>query len=175
VRAVDNASKLRNRDAINARKRTCRAANPEATKAERKRSYAARRDVEILKMREYKAANNARIRAQARERYHTDIDAARTRQNAYLDANRGKARAWRMKRIAQQLSATPRWADMRAIEMIYAVAARVSSCMGIPHEVDHVVPLQGAIGRRRVVSGLHVEYNLRVVSRSANRMKSNQL
>lgn len=41
---------------------------------------------------------------------------------------------------------------------------------GIAHEVDHIYPLQG-----RNVCGLHVETNLRVITRSANRKKNNRV
>ena len=52
---------------------------------------------------------------------------------------------------------------------IYAEAKRLTEETGIPHEVDHEIPLKG-----RLVSGLHVLANLRVVTRAENRRKSNR-
>jgi hypothetical protein len=59
------------------------------------------------------------------------------------------------------------WADKTAIKAIYAEAARLTRETGVPHEVDHVVPVQG-----REVCGLHVENNLQIITREANRRKS---
>lgn len=66
--------------------------------------------------------------------------------------------------------AMPPWADVEAIRAIYDEARRLTTETGIPHEVDHEIPLLG-----RGVTGLHVEWNLRVVTRTENRRKSNRL
>lgn len=63
----------------------------------------------------------------------------------------------------------PSWADVAAIQAIYAEAQRLTTETGVPHEVDHVVPLLG-----RGVTGLHWEGNMRVVTRTENRRKSNR-
>jgi 5-methylcytosine-specific restriction endonuclease McrA len=78
-------------------------------------------------------------------------------------------RARRAKARAALLQRTPPWADLALIREFYAHAQRVTLESGLPHEVDHVIPLQG-----ERVSGLHVETNLRVVPSSVNRAKSNR-
>lgn len=65
--------------------------------------------------------------------------------------------------------AMPPWADREAIAAVYAEAQRLTRETGIPHEVDHIEPLLGADA-----SGLHVHYNLRVVTRTENRRKGNR-
>lgn len=65
--------------------------------------------------------------------------------------------------------AMPAWADREAIAAVYAEAARLTRETGVPHEVDHIEPLLGANA-----SGLHVHYNLRVITRTENRRKSNR-
>ena len=85
-------------------------------------------------------------------------------------ANSGKRNALTLKRKAAKLQRTPAWADLGAIEQFYIEAVRVSRDTGIPHEVDHVIPLQG-----ENVSGLHVETNLQILSRRENRAKQNRM
>lgn len=156
------------RDEINARKRARRLANPEKTKAERAASYAKRRERELDCMRRWRTQNHDAARQYQHDRYWADVESARERQMAYRRANPGKSRAWTMNRIARKLQATPKWANKIAIESIYKRAAALSRATGIPHEVDHIVPL-----RSKHVSGLHCETNLQILTRAENRKKSN--
>lgn len=63
----------------------------------------------------------------------------------------------------------PPWADAAAIQAIYAEARRLTQETGVPHDVDHIIPLQGDY-----VTGLHVETNLQVIARSENNRKRNR-
>lgn len=76
--------------------------------------------------------------------------------------------AYRAKHRAKTLRATPSWADSQAIERIYMNARRLTVETGILHHVDHEVPLQGEL-----VSGLHVEFNLRAIPATENLKKNN--
>ena len=66
--------------------------------------------------------------------------------------------------------ATPRWADLNAIAALYAEAKRLTKETGVPHSVDHEIPLKG-----ETVCGLHVPWNLRVITQEENLVKSNKL
>ncbi|MCI3946908.1 HNH endonuclease [Pseudomonas syringae] len=70
------------------------------------------------------------------------------------------------KRRSALKTATPDWADYAAIEAFYVEARRLSVAMGVKHEVDHIIPLQG-----KNVCGLHVSWNLRVITKTANMSK----
>lgn len=63
----------------------------------------------------------------------------------------------------------PVWADSAEINKIYKKAADISIETGIPHHVDHIVPLRG-----KHVSGLHVSYNLQVIPAKDNLSKGNK-
>ena len=72
----------------------------------------------------------------------------------------------RQKRIKQ---ATPKWADRDAILATYVKAQTLTKETGIPHEVDHIIPVKG-----KLVSGLHVPNNLQILTENTNQSKSNK-
>lgn len=73
------------------------------------------------------------------------------------------------KRRAAKLNRTPPWADLDAMRAIYDKSQRLTAETGIPHHVDHILPLQG-----KLVSGLHVAANLQVIPASENIRKRNK-
>jgi len=89
----------------------------------------------------------------------------------YRSSERGRAKhcAKVARRNAQKRLATVGWANLEAIDAIYAEAARLTLETGIPHEVDHRVPLI-----HNLVCGLHVEGNLQILTAQENRRKRNR-
>lgn len=73
------------------------------------------------------------------------------------------------KKRVVKLQRTPIWSDLTKIRCIYLEREKISKETGIPHAVDHVIPLQG-----KNVSGLHVPENLQIITRSANSKKYNK-
>ncbi len=73
---------------------------------------------------------------------------------------------------ARKRKAYPKWLTPKhEAEMLaqYEQARRLSKLIGIEYEVDHTVPLGGAL-----VCGLHVPWNLQIIPAWENRSKSNQ-
>jgi 5-methylcytosine-specific restriction endonuclease McrA len=69
--------------------------------------------------------------------------------------------------------ATPRWLSTEqktAIQSVYDRARSMTLSSGILHHVDHIIPLKG-----RAVCGLHVSWNLQVLTRDENVRKSNKV
>ena len=121
-------------------------------KASNRRYYEANRE-------RLNAINNA-YNAEHRDRLHA-LGAA------YYEQNKGRYRAWSVARKEAVNRATPAWADKVAIEAIYIEAERLTRETGVQHEVDHEYPLRG-----KLVCGLHVAENLRVLTQEANRKKA---
>ncbi|MCC6199614.1 MAG: hypothetical protein IT466_02435 [Moraxellaceae bacterium] len=85
------------------------------------------------------------------------------------DELKPKKCARQMRRNAKKKQALPAWANVAAIQIIYERAAFLTKSTGVPHNVDHIVPLQG-----KTVSGLHVENNLQILTQCENQTKGNR-
>lgn len=91
----------------------------------------------------------------------------------YRSENLGKKRNRDAKRNANKLNATPSWLSTEQkleILKIYEKASIQTATTGIKYEVDHIIPLQGV-----EVCGLHVPWNLQILTKSENCSKSNKL
>jgi hypothetical protein len=95
--------------------------------------------------------------------------AASERKNRKKESRKAANAALRMKRIASQLQRTPPWADLLLIREFYNEAARLTKETGEPWHVDHEIPLNG-----KLVSGLHLAENLRVIKGIENLKKGAQ-
>lgn len=75
-------------------------------------------------------------------------------------------------RRAAKLAATKPWShELFRLVLLEAhhLAVLREVVTGIPYDVDHIIPLKSD-----VVCGLHNEFNIQVITRSANRSKSNR-
>ena len=107
------------------------------------------------------------IRAKWRNK---NIDQHNAYNREWWSENRDKRAAYEGKRRAMQLQRTPAWdPDAHLIIAKYQLATMLTKASGIPHHVDHIIPLQG-----KKVSGLHTFANLRVIPGSDNVKKSNK-
>lgn len=91
----------------------------------------------------------------------------------YKRANPHKMTADLAKRRAAKKQRTPPWLtkkDLVMIESFYKLASEKTLQTGFAWHVDHIVPLQG-----KLVSGLHVPQNLRVIPWNENVSKGNKL
>jgi len=107
-------------------------------------------------------------RTERRQQYARSKNYRQTNLDYYY-RNKDKWKVIKARRRAAQLNARPDWLteeDEWMIAEVYDTATLRSKLTGVPHEVDHIVPLQGV-----QVCGLHVPWNLQVLTRSENRSK----
>ena len=88
---------------------------------------------------------------------------------AWRRNNKDKSVAHVQKRNAAKLKATPIWANEFFIGEAYHLAKVRAKATGVAWHVDHIVPL-----RSKLVCGLHVEHNLRVIPAFENMTKGNR-
>jgi hypothetical protein len=94
-------------------------------------------------------------------------------QNAWKERNKTWVRADTKSRRRKHREATPKWLttlQKATMREIYKIAITMTQTTGEQYVVDHIVPL-----RSEVVCGLHVPWNLRVITRDENLRKSNKL
>lgn len=86
--------------------------------------------------------------------------------------NIDRVRKYSRTRQASRRKATPKWLTKEQHEVIlefYTKAVELEKQTGIPHEVDHIIPL-----KHDLVCGLHVPWNLQILTENENIIKSNK-
>lgn len=155
IKVLSKAFRHEHADTLRARRKAYCLANPDRVRAQ-------------------KRADEVKHVAARRERrrlyYQSHHSAMLARWNRWAKAHPEKVNAIVARRKAAKLQATPMWASAAAIEAIYREAARLTKETGIAHAVDHYYPLISPL-----VCGLHVEHNLRVITKSDNSRKGNRL
>ncbi len=120
--------------------------------------------------REYYARNKDAVIARAQGR--PDEDKRRYKKNHKV-ANPDLYKELVSLRRRRFRQATPKWLtaeDKLEIRLKYRLAIELSRRTGVRHAVDHIVPLAGA-----EVCGLHVPWNLEVLTQEENLKKYNRL
>jgi hypothetical protein len=145
------------------------AKKPEA-KAARAAYAKANPEKEAARQAAHYKKNADKIAARAAAHYKKNADKIAAKQAAYRAANPHLRAAKTAQRRAAKLKATPAWANRQAIKKIYDDCAFVSRVTGEKHHVDHTYPLQSDW-----VCGLHVPFNLQILTAKENLTKSNKL
>ena len=101
------------------------------------------------------------------------VEEKRRLQAEYKERNVDIVRADTSVRKRRHREATPKWlteAQKLSMRQLYIQARKLTELTSVRYVVDHIVPL-----RSHEVCGLHVPWNLRVITQEENLKKSNKL
>lgn len=149
-----------------------RQANPDKIRARDAAYRAANRDRILEQKREYFARTIEDRHATAKLWREANPEKTQAAQARFRRANPHKINAWAALRRARKkhgrLILKPEHVDQMAA--IYAEARALTEATGVLHEVDHIHPLVGPN-----FSGLHVPWNLQILTSLENKRKGNKL
>ena len=108
-----------------------------------------------------------------RNMFRQCLTCSNNRSKVYKKSHPEKIRTSNSLRKKRTQIATPKWLKQRhkkEIRAMYEAAMLMTEVMQEPYVVDHIVPLNG-----KTVCGLHVPWNLQVITAHKNSKKSNKL
>jgi hypothetical protein len=146
----------------------CKECETERNKAK----YEQRKEAHTVKAKEWRDANKDSQAIRVKAWREANPEQTKHIYRDWAQRNKDKVNAKWMQREAAKKRRTPNWLtddDMWVMEQVYDIAAKRKQMLGGEWHVDHIVPLQG-----KTVSGLHVPWNLQVISGNENRQKSNR-
>lgn len=119
------------------------------------------------------AQNNPEARSKIRARWEgNNPEYMKAKRKRHYDRHQEYFITKALNRINAQRTANPPWLteeDYWLIDEVYSLCRLRSKITGIKWHVDHIVPLKG-----KDVRGLHVPWNLQVITAKENYMKSNK-
>lgn len=164
-----------NRDKIYAQTAKFREENREFLRERQRQWRAANLEKDRAMVREYQREHRDELISKARERRENDPEFAAyldTYRKEYYENNKPKFIAHNALREERIQRATPPWLTKEQqleMELIYRDAAELTLLTGVRHEVDHIQPIKG-----RKSCGLHVPWNLQVLTWRENNRKRNR-
>lgn len=148
-----------------------RTSNPDKSCASDAKWYAANRDKKLAADKSRRESNLTAFIERERAAYAKFKENRAARSAKWRERNKPTIAAHAAKRRTAKAERTPDWLTDEQHERIlafYIEAYRMENETGIKYHVDHVIPLRG-----KDVCGLHVPWNLQIISATDNLKKSN--
>lgn len=126
-----------------------------------------------IRKNKYRQENREEYLEKSHQYYLDNKDQILANNKIHRNNNKGAKNALTAKRRATKKNATPKWLsqfDKQYIRHLYIQARALTDLTGEVHEVDHVVCLQSDL-----VCGLHVPWNLQILTKTENRKKDNKI
>ena len=172
VKLAGAAHRTKNSDKIKKQQAEYREANKEAISVYHKEFRQKNSEKVRAKDKAHRVARKVEISGYQKKYRDNNPDKEAARHAKYTRDNAGMANANTAARRFRIRTAKSGIADANInrfmLQEIYIHSVEISELTGVPHEVDHIVPL-----KNKNVCGLHVPHNLRVVPREVNRAKGN--
>jgi 5-methylcytosine-specific restriction endonuclease McrA len=168
--AYDKEYRAKNAEKKKAYRAERYAKNKDAVIAESKRRYEENKHNILSRRSQYRQANADKISDVNRLWRGQNSEYLALKKAEWARNNPDKVRAISSKRRASELMATPSWADLDEITLVYKLAVEMQECENRKYHVDHIIPLQG-----KTVCGLHVSWNLQILPAEQNLKKGNKL
>ena len=128
----------------------------------------------IITQNKWQKANKDKVRVYSQRWYSKAIpEVLAHKRKEYRRKNPEIFAKHSVKRRSSEKAATPSWIsdnDKQQINLIYLKRDFINEVTGVKHDVDHVYPIQG-----KNSCGLHVPWNLRILTSTENRRKSNSI
>lgn len=144
-------------------------ANPSQYREYRRNYYQKHSEAERFRRRKYYEVNTQVERGRNRNWKLRHKEWVKYYQTQWSTLNLSKVLAANARRRAALIKAAPPWVNKEQIETIYKRCQELTLNSGILHHVDHIVPL-----KNKIVCGLHVPWNLQILTAEENLKKRNK-
>ena len=145
--------------------------NKEKALAERKKYYQEHKEACVEYAKEYRKKNKEVVNLKRSIYYRKNREECLRSGRLHRSKNKGIYKMYSKNYKVGKINRSPKWLslnDKKVMECYYNLSIRLTECLGIEFQVDHIIPLQGEL-----VSGLHIPSNLQILTKSANLRKSN--
>jgi len=147
--------------------------NPDKRKEIARKSYLKHQKSRLEQSKKYRQANPIKYCEYVKKYQKNNKEIVRVREKNYQQKNKHLRCHYSSKYRARKLKATPKWltkSNIEEIKNIFLDCKIKTENSGIKHHVDHIIPLNSPI-----VCGLHVPWNLQIITEKQNCSKHNKL